>query len=88
MGLNGKGGGVIEHGVEGGGGGGVIGGGLIGLEAKTKTRFAYLHISIQYIKYSLVFFFFFFLKSKKILFFFSFFSPFFKFPGLVKNLTA
>lgn len=40
----------------------------------------YLHISIQYIKYSLVFF------IQKILFFS--FLAFFKFPGLVKNLTA
>lgn len=42
----------------------------------------YLHIRVQYIKYSLVFFF----LSKKY-FFFSFLA-FFKFPGLVKNLTA
>lgn len=39
----------------------------------------YLHISVQYIKYSLVFY------PKNT--FFSFLA-FFKFPGLVKNLTA
>lgn len=65
-------------------GGGVTGGGLIGLGAK-KNTFAYLHISIQYIKYSLVFFSF--LNPKNTVFFL-FFTFFFKFPGLVKNLTA
>lgn len=55
------------------GGKGVIGagGGGLQLAPKPKNTFAYLHISIQYIKYSLVFFFFF-LKSKKY-----FFPPFF-----------
>ena len=46
----------------------------------------YLHISVQYVKYSFA------VLSKKYFFvlFFSFFFLFcfFKFPGLVKNLTA
>lgn len=50
---------------------------LIGLKPEHAV---YLHISVQYIKYSLVFFY-----PKNT--FFSFLA-FFKFPGLVKNLTA
>lgn len=49
---------------------------LIGLKPE---HVVYLHISVQYIKYSLVFY------PKNT--FFSFLA-FFKFPGLVKNLTA
>lgn len=52
------------------------------LSGSKPEHVVYLHISVQYIKYSF-FFFFFYPKNT----FFSFLA-FFKFPGLVKNLTA